>query len=267
MGFMAKLSANISWLFKELPLIERFGAAAASGFHGVEILYPYELPATAVAAALEAHHLELALINLPPGDLQRGERGFAARPGDEARFAAALEAAIDYAAACGCTRLHAMSGQRVNNVDLASHEATLVENLRYAAPRCAAAGITLLIEPLNTRDNPDYVLVSSAQAIAILDRVAQPNVGLQFDIYHAFITEGDVTGRIRALRGRFAHVQIAGYPGRHEPAGGDIDGAAVIAQLDAEGYGGWIGLEYTPVAGTRDGLAWAAPFLQTKARS
>ncbi|MGA2392223.1 MAG: TIM barrel protein [Candidatus Lustribacter sp.] len=259
---MARLSANLSWLFTELPLRERFAAAAAHGFRAVEILWPYELPPEEIAAALQAHDLELVLINLPPGEMAQGERGFAARPGDEARFTAGLETALGYARTCGCTRLHAMSGVRIDGVPPAAHDDTLVANLTRAAAPCAAAGITLTIEPLNAKENPTYILQSTAQAIAILDRVAQPNVALQFDFYHVFHTEGHAIERAHELRGRFAHVQIAGCPDRHEPEGGELDVTRALAQLDADGYAGYVGLEYKPRAATAAGLAWATPYLR-----
>jgi hydroxypyruvate isomerase len=260
---MPKLSANLSWLFTELPLRERFAAAARAGFRAVEMLFPYELPAAEFAALLRANGLELVLMNLPPGDVAKGERGFAARPGDEARFEAALETALRYAVTCACPRLHAMSGMLADGVPLAQHEATLVANLMKAAPHCAEQGVTLLIEPLNANDNPGYVLQSSAQAIAILDRVAQPNVALQFDMYHTYHTEGRVIERAHELRGRFAHVQFAGCPDRREPDRGDLDITRALHQLDADNYTGWAGLEYKPRTTTEAGLAWAAPYLIT----
>ena len=259
---MPQLSANLTWLFTERPLRERFAAAAACGFRAVEILYPYELPAPDVAALLRDNGLELALFNLPPGDTAAGERGFAARPGDEARFAAGLETALAYAAATGCPRLHAMSGVRIDGVSPAAHDHTLVANLSGAAAGCAAAGITLTIEPLNAKENPAYILQSTAQAIAILDRVAQPNVALQFDFYHVFHTEGHAIERAHELRGRFAHVQIAGCPERHEPHTGELDVRAALAQLDADNYAGYVGLEYKPRTTTEAGLTWAAPYLR-----
>ncbi len=258
---MPKLSANLTWLFTERPLRERFAAAAACGFRAVEILWPYELPADEIASALRANGLELVLINLPPGELAQGERGFAARPGDESRFTAALETGLAYAKACGCPRLHAMSGVRIDGISLAAHEDALVANLTAAAPRCAAAGITLTIEPLNAKENPAYVLQSTAQAVAILDRVAQPNVALQFDFYHVFHTEGHAIERAHELRGRFAHVQIAGCPDRHEPDTGELDVTRALAQLDADNYPGHVGLEYKPRTTTEAGFAWTAPYL------
>jgi len=258
---LPKLSANLSWLFTELPLRERFAAASKHGFRAVEILWPYELPAGEIAAELRAHDLELVLINLPPGDVASGERGFAARPGDEARFAAGLATALEYAVTCRCPRLHAMSGRRNNALPLTAHEETLIANLSGAAPRCAEAGITLTIEPLNAKENPDYFLQSSAQAIAVLERVAQPNVALQLDLYHTFHTEACVIERTHELRGRFAHVQVAGCPDRHEPDTGELDVTRAFAQLDADGYDGYVGLEYKPRTTTAAGLAWAAPYL------
>jgi hydroxypyruvate isomerase len=154
-----------------------------------------------------------------------------------------------------------MSGVRMPAVPLSAHEDVLAANLAQAAPLCAAAGITLLVEPLNARDNPGYVLTTTAQALAILDRVAQPNVSLQLDLYHARITEGDVEARIRALRGRFAHVQVAGHPLRNEPDDGDLDYRRLFDVLDETGYNGWIGCEYRPRTTTQAGLAWAAPYL------
>jgi hydroxypyruvate isomerase len=261
---MAKLSANLSWLFTERPLRERFAAAAACGFRAVEILWPYELTADDIAAELRANGLELALINFPAGDMSKGERGFAARPGDEARFRAGLDLALAYAEATGCPRLHAISGVRVDGVPLSAHEDTLVANLTAAAPRCAAAGITLTIEPLNAKENPTYALQSTAQAIGILDRIAQPNVALQFDFYHVFHTEGHAIERAHELRGRFAHVQIAGCPDRHEPDTGELDATAALAQLDADHYDGYVGLEYKPSTTTEAGLATVIPSLSDR---
>lgn len=258
---MPKLSANLSWLFTERPLRERFAAAAACGFRAVEILWPYELTAQEIAEQLRAHDLTLALINLPPGDMAKGERGFAARPDAEARFDAGLETALAYAKTCGCSRLHAMSGVRIDGVPLAAHEDALVANLTRVAPRCAAEGITLTLEPLNAKENPTYVLQSTAQAIRVLDRVAQLNVALQFDFYHVFHTEGHAIERAHELRGRFAHVQIAGCPDRHEPDTSDLDARAALAQLDADGYSGYVGLEYKPATTTEAGLAWTKALL------
>jgi 2-dehydrotetronate isomerase len=259
---VARLAANVGWLFTDRPLLDRLPAAAACGFRAVEMGFPYEVPAADFAARLQANGLSLALINAPAGDRRGGDRGFAALPGKEAAFMDSIQTAIAYAQLCGAPRIHTMSGVLPPGISLESAEKTLVANLRRAAPLCAEAGITLLIEPLNTGDNPGYALTTTPQAIAIIDRVNAPNVALQLDLYHLQITEGEPEARIRALQGRFAHVQVAGVPVRGEPDAGELDYARLFDVLDATGYGGWIGCEYTPRTTAEAGLAWAAPYLR-----
>jgi 2-dehydrotetronate isomerase len=259
---VARLAANLGWLFTDRPLPERFAAAGACGFQAVEIPFPYDVAAADVAAALHAGGFECVLLNAPAGDWAAGDRGYAAQPGMERAFMASIETAIAYARICGTRLIHTMSGVRRPEHSQEAHEDTLVANLKNAAPLCAAAGIRLLIEPLNARDNPGYILTSTPQALALLDRVARPNVQMQLDLYHAQITEGDPEPRIRALAGRFAHVQVAGTPGRHEPDNGDLDYQRLFDVLDATGYSGWIGCEYRPKTTTEAGLAWAARYLR-----
>jgi hydroxypyruvate isomerase len=259
---VARLAANLGWLFTDRPLLERFAAAAACGFQAVEIPFPYNVPAGEVASALHTGGLEFVQINAPAGNWIAGDRGYAAQPGMERAFMASLETAIAYARICDTRLIHTMSGVRRPEYSQEAHEDTLVANLKNAAPLCAAAGITLLIEPLNERDNPGYVLTSTPQALALLDRVAHPNVQMQLDLYHAQLTEGDPEPRIRALAGRFAHVQVAGTPGRNEPDNGDLDYQRLFEVLDETGYNGWIGCEYRPSTTTEAGIAWAAPYLR-----
>jgi hydroxypyruvate isomerase len=196
---MPKLAANLSFLFQELPFLDRFGAAAEAGFRGVECLFPYDTPAAAIAEQLERHRLAQVLLNLPPGDMAAGERGLAALPGRAADFMTALDTALAYARATGCRRLHALSGVWPADRPKEEGEAALVANLRRAADRVAADGITLLIEPINPRDVPGYFLNTTRQALAILDRVARDNVKLQLDLYHCQITEGDLATRLGHL--------------------------------------------------------------------
>jgi hydroxypyruvate isomerase len=245
---VARLAANLGWLFTDRPVLDRFAAAAACGFRAVEMPFPYDLPAGDVAAALRAAALEFVLINAPAGDWSAGDRGYAAQPGLERAFIESIETAIAYARACGTRLIHTMSGVRRPEHSQQAHEDALVANLKIA--------------PLNARDNPGYVLTSTPQALAVLDRVGHPGVAMQLDLYHAQITEGDPEPRIRALRGRFAHVQVAGIPGRNEPDNGELDYRRLFDVLDETGYDGWIGCEYRPNANTEAGLAWAAPYLR-----
>lgn len=254
---MPNFAANLNYLFNEVGFLERFGAAAEMGFRAVEILDAYEHPAAEIAARLERHKLTQALLNLPVGDRAKGERGLAALPGREADFMAGLERALDYARATRCTRLHALAGIHPAGQPREAGEAVYVANLRRAADRVAPFGITLLIEPINDRDIPGYFLNTSAQAMAIIERVGRDNLRLQLDLYHCQIMEGDLATRIRALAGRFAHVQIAGVPERHEPDRGEVNFPYLFDLLDRVGYDGWVGCEYRPAAGTVAGLGWA----------
>jgi hydroxypyruvate isomerase len=253
---MPKLAANISMMFSERPLLDRIDAAAACGFRGVECQSPYAVPAQDMAARLDARGVAAVLINVPPGD-GAADRGFAVLPGREADFMASLERALAYARAIGCERIHVLAGRAAPDRD---SEALFVANLRRAAERAGADNVTLLIEPLNARDNPGYFLRTTDQAVALLDRVACANVKLQFDFYHCQISEGDLAAHAERLAGRYAHVQIAGVPGRHEPDNGEINYAYLLELLDRLGYDGWVGCEYRPAAATIEGLAWARPW-------
>ena len=247
-------------LFTELPFLERFEAAAAAGFTGIEILTPYEHAPGEIAARLDQTGLELALINLPAGD--QGERGFAALPGREADFAEALETALDYAKATGCRRLHCQSGILPPGTDRAMARSTYIANLCHAASRAGEFGITALIEPINNRDMPGCFLSQTSEAPAILDAVGSPHLRLQFDIYHCQIMEGDVSTRLRALAPVIGHVQIAGVPERHEPDRGEVNYPYLLELLDELDYAGWVGCEYRPRAGTLAGLGWAERWLR-----
>jgi hydroxypyruvate isomerase len=254
---MPKLAANLSMMFQEVPFLERFAVAAACGFTGVEYLFPYEFPADEITARLSQHGLTQALFNLPPGDWAKGERGTAALPGREDEFAAGLERALDYARATKCRRLHVMAGLWPEGRDRREGSATYVANLRRAAERAAAEGVTLVIEPINTRDMPGYFLNTSAEAMAVIEAVGRDNLKLQLDLYHCQIMEGDLAMHIRRLAGNYAHVQIAGVPERHEPDRGEVNYAYLLELLDEVGYDGWVGCEYRPAGETRAGLGWA----------
>jgi len=255
---MPKFAANLSMMFQEIPnFLDRFDAAAQAGFKGVEFLFPYDFPPEAIAERLERNRLTLALFNTVPGDWAAGERGLAALPGRESEFRAGVNTAIAYAKATGCRLVHTMAGLWPDAHDKALGRRVYVENLRWAADHLAHEGLTAIIEPINTRDIPGYFLNYSHQATAILDEVARPNVRLQLDLYHMQIMEGDLATKIRALHGRYPHVQIAGNPGRNEPDVGEIHYPYIYDLFDELGYQGWIGCEYRPKGETLAGLGWA----------
>jgi hydroxypyruvate isomerase len=255
---MPKLAANLSWLYQEVPLLRRFGLAAAHGFKAVEILFPYEAPADDIAAELKKHKLTQALFNLPPGDWSKGERGLGAQPGREADFKAALDKALDYAKVLECRTLHVMSGLIAPGADEKVMHRTFISNLKLACDRTASSGLTLVLEPINRRDIPGYFTNTTGQVKAIIEEVGAPNLRLQLDLYHLQVTEGDLQKRTERLFPITSHVQIAGNPDRNEPDVGEANHLYLLDVLDRLGFEGYVGLEYKPKTTTGAGLArWA----------
>ncbi len=261
---MPRFAANLSLMYQEHPFLDRFGAAAADGFRAVEFLFPYAFAPADIAARLRAHGLTLALFNMPPGDWDAGERGMAALPGREAEFEQGISRALEFAQATGCKRLHALAGVVAAGVDLALMRRTYMANLRIAATRLLEKGITLLIEPINTRDIPGYYLNYQQQALDILAEVGAPNLKIQMDLYHCQVMEGDLRTRLARQLGQVGHIQIAGVPGRHEPDDGEVNYAWLLRELDALGFDGYVGCEYRPRNGTSEGLGWFQPYKDTQ---
>ena len=251
---MPRFAANLNFLFTELPLLDRFGAAAKAGFKAVEIGNPYEASASDIAARLEGNGLALALINTTAGDAAKGERGRSALAGREKDFAADMETALGYCAATGCKLIHVMAGL----VHQGARRDTFVANLKTASRRAAAAGVGLVIEPINRRDIPGYFLNKLPEARAVIHEVGEPNLGLQFDLYHRQIEDGDVAVAMKEYAGLTRHYQIANPPDRGEPDEGEMNYRWLLQQIDASGYTGWVGCEYKPRRGTVEGLQWAA---------
>ena len=254
---MPRFAANLSMMFQDFGFLDRFDAAARAGFKGVEFLFPYEHPPEAIAERLDRNGLALTLFNTVPGDWAAGERGLAALPGREAEFRDGVDQAIVYATATKCPLVHTMAGLWPAGADKAAGERVYIDNLRWAADRAAGAGLTVVIEPINTRDIPGYFLNYTGQAMRVIEQVGRPNLKLQFDLYHVEIMEGDLATKIRALDGHYQHVQIAGNPGRHEPDIGEIHHPYLFDLFDEIGYAGWIGCEYRPKGDTVKGLGWA----------
>jgi hydroxypyruvate isomerase len=253
---MPRFAANLSMLFTELPFLDRFEAAASAGFKGVEFLFPYDYEADDLAARLKANGLKQVLFNLSAGNWNAGERGIAIYPDMTDEFKGSVARAIRYAKALGCTRLHCLAGTAPATADHRALRKTYVDNLRFAAQALAGEGLTLLIEPINTRDVPNYFLNTTAKAADIIESVGAPNLKLQYDIYHMQIMEGDLAPTISKYLSHIAHVQIADTPGRHEPGTGEINFPFLFDHLDRIGYEGWVGCEYKPLTSTYDSLAW-----------
>ena len=264
---MPRFAANLSMLYPELDFLDRFEAAAKDGFEGVEFLFPYAFDAAEIRTRLRDNHLQQVLFNIGPGDWSAGDRGTACIPGRESEFRAAVCVALDYAEALGCPQIHAMAGVRPPHVEVSGAMDVYVDNLRRAALQAAERGCDVLIEPINTRDMPGYLLDRQADAHEIVQRVGLPNLKVQMDLYHCQIVEGDLTTKIRQYlpTGRVAHLQIAGVPARHEPDEGEVNYRELFDVIDdvsaASGWKGWVGCEYRPRGGsvpgaTSDGLRW-----------
>jgi hydroxypyruvate isomerase len=258
---MPKFNANLTFLYTEAPFLERFGRAAASGFRGVEYLFPYAHPKDAIAERLEKHKLEQVLFDLPAGNWDAGERGIAVLPDRVGEFQDGVALAIDYAKALRCTRLTCLAGKTPAGIPADRIHRTLVENLRFAAKALGDAGIRLLVEPINTLDIPGFHLTRTRDTLAVLEEVGHPNAWLQYDIYHMQIMEGNLTRTIREHLPRIPHMQLADNPGRNQPGTGEINFPNLFRAIDAAGYDGWIGCEYKPTGRTEDSLDWVRPYL------
>jgi hydroxypyruvate isomerase len=253
---MPKFAANLTMLFKEHPFPLRFRAAAGAGFRAVEFLFPYDYSPQEVAGWLRESGLESVLFNLPPGNWAAGERGIAALPGREEEFRASVARALEYALALGTPRLHVMAGMVPAGRSEAQCREVFESNLRYAAREFAKYGRTVLIEPLNQRDNPGYFLRTQTEAHAIRERVGEANLKVQMDFYHAQIVEGDLATTLKRFLDGIGHIQIASVPSRNEPDEGEVNYPWLFRLLDEVGYSGWVGCEYHPRAKTTEGLGW-----------
>ncbi len=255
---MPKFAANLTLLFNEVDFPERFAAAAAAGFDAVEYLFPYAYPHAQLAEELQRNRLKQVLHNLPAGDWAAGERGIACLPDRVGEFQDSVGLAIEYAQALGCKRLNCLAGIAPIGMDEELLFDTFVTNLRFAADELANAGIRLLIEPINRRDIPDFYLSRSELAMHIISTVGSDNLFLQYDIYHAQRSEGELMSTIARCLPHIGHMQLADNPGRHEPGTGEINYPFLFAHIDRLGYDGWIGCEYIPTTTTTAGLGWLA---------
>jgi len=253
---MPKFAANLTMLFGELPFLDRFAAAKAAGFSGVEYLFPYDFEKAVLREQLQQHGLTQVLHNLPAGDWAAGERGIAIFRDRVDEFRDGVLRAIDYATALDCHQVNCLVGVGPAGADVSELNEVLVKNLRFAANVLARERIRLLIEPINTLDIPGFFLSGTEQAVQIISDVRSDNLFVQYDIYHMQVMEGDLARTLQKHLARIAHVQLADNPGRNEPGTGEINYPFLFRYLDQIGYRGWIGCEYKPKATTAEGLGW-----------
>ena len=257
---MPIFAANISMLFTEVPFMERFALARKNGFSYVEYLFPYDFSAEAIKRQLETNGLRQVLFNIPSGNWAEGDRGIAANPNRIEEFRAGVHRAIEYSLTLGVSQLNCQPGKKLAGCNEAKQWSTLVENVRYAAGLLQEKGIKLLIEPLNHFDIPGVFVNRTEQALKLIEEVNQPNVFIQYDIYHAQRVEGELAATLRKYIKQISHIQIADNPGRHQPGTGEINFPYIFKEIDAMGYQGYIGLEYVPSSESESSLSWITEY-------
>ncbi|MDR1701777.1 MAG: TIM barrel protein [Sporomusaceae bacterium] len=257
---MLQFSANLNFLFQETDFFNRFQEASQAGFKAVEFMFPYSFAPAELKKALEDNSLRLVLFNLPAGDWAKGERGIANDPARQDEFQEGVRTAIKYAHFLDVKQVNCLCGKKVAGIEETLQRETLLANLRFAAAELQNAGIKLLLEFVNNYDIPAFYPNTTANTLALLNEVAHPNLYLQYDIYHAQRSEGELIATINKNSARIAHIQIADNPGRHEPGTGEINCPAVFKAIEVIGYNGYIGLEYNPTTSTLASLGWVKEF-------
>lgn len=253
---MVQFSVNLSTIFTEVPFIERFKKAREAGFSFVECQFPYEKPVEEIKKELEENNLSLVLINLPPGNWEKGERGLAIDPNKTEEFCESVQKGIEYAISLNVPRIHCMAGNLSSSIDEVEAREVYLNNIQFAAKKMAEHHITLLIEPINPMDMPNYFLSNLPQAIEIIDECSLPNVKLQFDFYHMQKLHGNLIENFSRYFEYIGHVQIADVPGRHQPGTGEIQYNNIFTFMDKLGYNGYVGLEYTPQGKSDESFHW-----------
>jgi hydroxypyruvate isomerase len=243
---MYKFAANLSMLFNEVDFIERFELATKQGFKGVEYMSPYAYPKEQIAELLQKFQLKQVLFNMPAGNREKGDRGIACQPSRIGQFQESVDVALEYAAALNCQTINCLAGIMEPGVSFDDHHKTYVANLAYCAKKAQVAGINIVIEPLNPVDFPGFFLLRTDQAAAIVDEVSAFNLGIEYDVYQAQMSEGNLVNTIRQFLPKIWHMQIADVPSRAEPGTGEIRFEYLFSELKKMNYSHWIGCDYHP---------------------
>jgi hydroxypyruvate isomerase len=261
--FVPRFSANIGMLFNELDVVERFAAARRAGFGAIEMGFPYDTPLAGLRAAKDAHGLDMTVTNVPAGDLMKGGPGLAAMPGREDEFKRAVEQACTYASELRPGAVNILAGAPpLDQFSRAQCLEVLAKNAAYAAGELASIGIRAILEAINTRDSPKFLISRTEQSLDVVRRAGHPNLGIEFDIYHMSIMGEDVVDQIARHKSLIGNIQFADDPGRHEPGSGRLDFARIFAGVDQAGWTGYLAAEYRPSGPkTEDSLGWMKPYL------
>lgn len=256
---MLRFDPNLRWLFTEVPMLERYEAAAAAGFQGVEVAFPYDQPAAEIAARLQGNGLQLVQI-LSPFDWDAGERGLAALPGRQEAFRASIHTAVDYAVQVGKPMIHVMPGNMTPELDRSRCMALFLDNIAWAADLANTAGITLILEPCCRARFPHFLYHRIDEGVEVVKELGRANVKLCFDTFHIQMEEGAIADRLQAAWPHIGHIQVGNVPGRHEPGTGEIHFPYLLDLIEKLGWDRWIGCEYTPSGHTLDTLGWGKPY-------
>lgn len=257
-------SVNLSMLFKEVPFLDRFQRTVDSGFSAVEFLWPTDIDLDELVSAQKASGLTVALFNVDSGNMPAGDRGFASWPDRVGWWRARFQVALNLAERLGCQRLNVQVGNELSGMAMDAQARCLLENLSWAAPLARQSGVTLLLEALNRFEHPRYLHFHTAHVVSVLDQLGEPNVKMQYDVYHMQRMEGNIVATLRAQASRLGHVQIADAPDRHQPGTGELNFPYILAQLAESGYNGYVGLEYNPLGSTEDSFSWLPMALRNR---
>jgi hydroxypyruvate isomerase len=253
---MLRIDVNISFLLKEVPFLERFERAANLDFSAVEFPWPGDDNLAAIAVRVRETGLEVVLMNFDAGDMASGERGFLNDDSRKEWLRARFSRAIEFATQIGCPRLNALVGNTIPGKSREGQIDQVLENLTWIADYAATAGIGVVVEALNSFENPRYLLTNTGETLKLLGEVDRPNLKYQYDMYHMQRMEGNVIATLREHIGQIGHIQIADSPDRHEPGTGEINFPHVLTELDTLGYEGYVGLEYNPTRSSEESFAW-----------
>lgn len=259
---MPRLEANLQFMFNELEVLDRYDAAASAGFKGVELQYPYEIPVEQIVERLERNGLQHIIINMPMSDPETGLLNVPLRPDRTDLYKERVAQGVEYATSLGCIGVNVGTGTIPEDVSEKEARATLITNLRYVATELESVGVKALIEAINTRDQPGFLIHTTAQTRDIIAEAGHANLFIQYDFYHMQIMEGDLALTVKNNLDLIAHIQLADTPGRNEPGTGEINYEFLLPYLDKIGYRGWVGCEYKPRNGTLEGLGWADRWLK-----
>ncbi len=253
---MLQFSANLTLLFTEMALVDRFRAAKTAGFKAIEIQFPYELPAQIIKQQLDQYDLELVLFNVAADTLLQGGEGLACVPEKQHQFKQAVEQAVRYAEILNPHAINILPGRCLNPARLSEYLTTFRHNLYDAAETFQQQGIKVVFEAVNTHDMPGFIIHSSRQMLDTMAQLNHPNLWLQYDIYHMQKMQEDCAGFLTQHMDKIGHIQFADCPGRGQPGTGQTDFPSLFQIISESDYCGWAGAEYIPSGKTADSLNW-----------